>query len=111
MLKTALFADIVEIPYLPPGCQKAGGAFKLPLGPHPLAPLTHVCILSLTSLCPEKNGPFFQTCAAVFGGPPFHLGEQVVGLGPAKPQVPTPGLSAASGTVAVLQDKSDWKRS
>lgn len=111
MLRTALFAGIEEIPYLPPGCQKAGGTFKLPLGPHSLAPLTHrFYSLSVSPLCPtETNGPFFQTCVAVFGGPPFHLGEQVVGLGPAKPQVPTSGLSAASGTVAVLQDKSDWK--
>lgn len=100
MLKTALFADIVEIPYLPPGCQKAGGAFKLPLGPHSLAPLTPNKRPLLSDLC----GGFWRSSIPSGGA----------GGGtrpPRKPQVPTPGLSAAPGRVAVLQDRSDWERS
>lgn len=68
MLKTALFADIVEIPYLAPGCQKAGGAFKLPLGPHPLAPVTHVFILSQSrhSVLLKKKWPLLSDLCSGF---------------------------------------------
>lgn len=58
IVKTALFTDVVAGPYRTPGCQKAGGAPELPLGPHSL--LLFSMTFSHITRVEEQTAPSFR---------------------------------------------------